>query len=94
MLPAVQLVPEDGAPIHLERGFLRPGEPGRVEFTLAHPIGLTEVAEGALDGTSFALSSTDVGRTTDRAETTTSAIRRYDAWTATRRATGPTWPTD
>ena len=69
--------PEDGAPIHFERGFLRPGEPGRIEFTLAHPIGLTEVAEGALDGTSFELSSTDVGRTTTGL-TTTSVIRRYD----------------
>jgi hypothetical protein len=38
---------------------------------------LTEVAEGGLDGTSFALSSTDVGRTTTGL-TTTSVIRRYD----------------
>ena len=51
--------PDDGAPIHFERGFLRPGEPGRIEFTLAHPIGLTEIAEGTLDGTSFELTSTE-----------------------------------
>ena len=68
--------PVDGAPIHFERGFLRPGQAGRIEFTLAHPIGLTEVAEGALDGTSFELSSTDVGRTTTGL-TTTVVIRRY-----------------
>lgn len=68
--------PVDGGPIHFERGFLRPGEAGRIEFTLAHPIGLTEVAEGALDGTTFELSSTEVGRTTTGL-TTTAVIRRY-----------------
>jgi hypothetical protein len=68
--------PDDGGPIHFERGFLRPGEPGRVEFTLAHPIGLTEIAEGELDGTAFELSSTGVGRTTTGLSTT-AVIRRY-----------------
>jgi hypothetical protein len=68
--------PVDGGPIHFERGFLRPGEAGRIEFTLAHPIGLTEVAEGALDGTLFELSSTEVGRTTTGL-TTTAVVRRY-----------------
>jgi hypothetical protein len=52
-----------GAPLHLERGFLRPGGPGRVELTLAHPIGLTEIAEGDLDGTAFTVASSTVGRT-------------------------------
>jgi hypothetical protein len=68
--------PEDGGPIHFERGFLRPGEPGRLEFTLAHPIGLTEIAEGTLDGTAFELTSKGVGRTTTGL-TTTAVIRRY-----------------
>lgn len=68
--------PGDGGPIHLERGFLRPGEPGRIELTLAHPIGLTEVAEGTLDGTAFELASTGVGRTTTGLSTT-AVIRRY-----------------
>jgi hypothetical protein len=68
--------PADGGPIHFERGFLRPGEPGRLEFTLAHPIGLTEVAEGTLDGTAFELTSTAVGRTTTGLSTT-AVIRRY-----------------
>ena len=68
--------PADGGPIHFERGFLRPGEPGRIELMLAHPIGLTEIAEGTLDGTAFELTSTDVGRTTTGL-TTTSVIRRY-----------------
>ena len=61
--------PQDGSPIHFERGFLRPGEPGRVELTLAHPLGLTEIAEGALDGTrlegtALELVSREIGRTT------------------------------
>lgn len=68
--------PIDGGPIHFERGFLRPGAAGRIEFTLAHPIGLTEVSEGALHGTSFELSSTEVGRTTTGLSTT-AVIRRY-----------------
>jgi hypothetical protein len=68
--------PDDGGPIHFERGFLRPGEPGCIELTLAHPIGLTEVAEGTLDGTAFELTSTGVGRTTTGLGTT-AVIRRY-----------------
>lgn len=54
--------PIDGAPIHFERGFLRPGEGGRVEWVLVHPIGLTEICEGPLDGTGFDLESTSVER--------------------------------
>ena len=42
--------PDDEGPIHFERGFLRPGVPGRVELVLAHPIGMTEVAEGTIEG--------------------------------------------
>jgi THAP4-like, heme-binding beta-barrel domain len=68
--------PADGGPIHFERGFLRPGEPGRIELTLAHPIGLTEISEGTLDGTSLELTSTGVGRTTTGLGTT-AVIRRY-----------------
>jgi hypothetical protein len=42
--------PEDEGPIHQERGFLRPGGPGRVELVLAHPLGIAEVAEGTVTG--------------------------------------------
>jgi hypothetical protein len=52
-----------GAPLHFERGFLRPGGGGRVELTLAHPLGLTEIAEGPLVDTALALESCQVGRT-------------------------------
>jgi hypothetical protein len=55
----------DGSPIHLERGFLRPGADGEVELTLAHPLGLTEVAHGVPDGGSITFTSdaSGIGRT-------------------------------
>jgi len=45
--------PQDGAAIHLERGFIRPGESGEVELTLAHPLGLTEIGHGTLSGSTL-----------------------------------------
>ncbi|HEX7246766.1 MAG TPA: FABP family protein [Actinomycetota bacterium] len=59
----------DGSPLHFERGFWRPGSAAHeVEVTLAHPLGLTEVAEGRIevDGsatTTIDLVSVEVGRT-------------------------------
>lgn len=59
----------DGSPLHFERGFWRPGSAAdEVELTLAHPLGLTEVAEGTIetgdDGvTTIELASVEVGRT-------------------------------
>ncbi|MEJ5928257.1 FABP family protein [Corynebacterium sp. H128] len=35
-------------PMHSESGFLRRGEPGRVEFTIAQPTGQTELLEGVI----------------------------------------------
>ena len=55
--------PEDGSPIHLERGFLRPSGPGRVELVLAHPIGITEVSVGRVEGTVVEVASTAVSLT-------------------------------
>jgi THAP4-like, heme-binding beta-barrel domain len=66
----------DGTPLHLERGFLRSGGPGRVELTLAHPLGLTEVAEGDLEGTSFSVATGHVGRT-GTGSAVTGVRRRY-----------------
>ncbi len=55
---------DDHTPLHFERGFLRPGpEPGSVELTLAHPLGLVEVSQGRLEGQDLAFSSISVGRT-------------------------------
>ena len=56
---------DDGSPLHLERGFVRPGRDGSWELTVAHPLGLTEVAHGRLAGTSltFDTGEGDVRRT-------------------------------
>jgi hypothetical protein len=53
----------DGAPLHFERGTLRPLGEGRVDLALAHPIGVAEVAEGTVEGTTVTLHSTAVVRT-------------------------------
>ena len=46
----------DYEPLHFERGFLRPGATaGDVELVLAHPIGVTEVAHGHVDGGNISL---------------------------------------
>jgi hypothetical protein len=68
---------DDRAPLHLERGFLRPGaEPDTVELTLAHPLGLTEISEGRVDGTSLELSATAVART-PTGSAVVGLLRRY-----------------
>jgi THAP4-like, heme-binding beta-barrel domain len=68
---------DDGSPLHFERGFLRPGaEPDGVELTLAHPLGLTEVAEGAVSGTELWFVSTSVVRT-HTGSAVTALQRRY-----------------
>jgi hypothetical protein len=48
-------------PLHFERGFLRPGEGGVVELCLAHPLGLTEIAHGSVDGSSLTLETGPAG---------------------------------
>jgi THAP4-like, heme-binding beta-barrel domain len=68
--------PADGSPIHFERGFLLPGEGGRIEWTLAQPIGLTEISEGPLDGTGFDLASTSVERSSTGMNAV-ALLRRY-----------------
>jgi len=52
----------EGAPLHFERGTLRPVGDGRVDLTLAHPIGVAEVSEGTVDGANVTLRSTAVVR--------------------------------
>lgn len=66
----------DASPLHFERGFLRPGTRGRVELALAHPLGLTEVSEGDLDGPTIELASTSVART-PTGSAVTALVRRY-----------------
>jgi nitrobindin-like protein len=51
---------ENDEPIHLERGFLRPAGPGRVELVLAHPLGMAEVSEGTVADQVIDVASTSV----------------------------------
>lgn len=68
---------DEGTPVHFERGFLRPGmDTAKVELTLAHPLGLTEVGEGRVDGTSMDIASDAVTRTTT-GDAVTALARRY-----------------
>jgi hypothetical protein len=67
---------EGAAPLHFERGFVRPAGPGRVEAVLAHPLGLTEVAEGSLDGGRLDLASTTMGRTST-GDAVSGLVRRW-----------------
>jgi hypothetical protein len=65
---------DDGRPLHAETGYLRVPSPGRVEWVLAHPTGITEIEEGTLtvDGTSIAmeLTATTIGLTASAKDVT------------------------
>jgi hypothetical protein len=61
---------DDGRPLHSEAGYWRAQADGSVEVVLAHPTGLVEVLEGALDEGRFELSSTTVAGTRTALEVT------------------------
>lgn len=65
---------DDGRPLHAEVGYLRVPSPGRVEWVLAHPTGITEIQEGTLtvDGTTIEmeLTATTIGRTASAKDVT------------------------
>lgn len=58
---------DDGRPLHAETGYLRVPSPGRIEFVIVHPTGVTEIDEGALsvDGSDLIIEvdSTSIGLT-------------------------------
>jgi hypothetical protein len=64
----------DGRPLHAESGYLRVPAPGRIELILAHPTGVTELAEGDLsvrDATiEVELVATTIGRSASAKEVT------------------------
>jgi hypothetical protein len=57
-----------GLPMHGEVGFWRMPGPARVEFVVAHPTGVAEVAEGTYDGRTIQLRSTSIVRTASAKE--------------------------
>ena len=69
---------DDGRPLHAESGYIRMPGPGRIELVLAHPTGITEVAEGAIqiDGARITINvaTTTIGRTASAKDVT--ALRR------------------
>ena len=68
--------PVTGATLHAESGFWRPGERGALEVCLGHPLGLTEVSEGTIEGTTIELRSRSIGRATT-GEPVSGVTRRY-----------------
>jgi hypothetical protein len=68
---------EDGSPVHFERGFLRSLGEGKVDLVLAHPIGVAEVAEGAVSGGVLELASITVVRTST-GDPVRELTRRYE----------------
>jgi hypothetical protein len=70
----------DDAALHLERGFFRLGDDGGLQITLAHPLGLVEVAHGRLIDTTIEASTDDglIGRTRTGMDVT-GVRRRYEA---------------
>jgi hypothetical protein len=65
---------DNGRPMHAETGYLRVPSPGRAELVLAHPTGITEIAEGTLtvagDTIEMDLAATTIGRSASAKEVT------------------------
>ena len=65
---------DDGRPLHAETGYVRVPSPGRIEFVIVHPTGVTEIDEGTLSADCATLDieadSTSVGLTGSAKEVT------------------------
>jgi len=68
--------PEGGEILHRETGFWRCHSGGGVDAVLAHPVAVTEVTEGAVDGSTIELSSKTIGRASE-SDAVTRLERRY-----------------
>jgi hypothetical protein len=70
----------DGAPLHAETGYLRVPRPGRVEWILAHPNGITEIEVGSVSATGdvveFEMTASTIGLA-PTAKEVTALGRRY-----------------
>ena len=65
---------DDGRGLHAETGYLRAPAPGRVEWVLTHPTGITEIQQGSIrvvDGAlELELTSSTIGLTASAKEVT------------------------
>lgn len=65
---------DDGRPLHAESGYVRMPSRGRVEWVLAHPTGVTEIAEGevSVSGSTIDMDvyATTIGRTASAKDVT------------------------
>ncbi|BBY32105.1 fatty acid-binding-like protein [Mycolicibacter minnesotensis] len=72
--------PTDGLPLHAEVGYLRVPEPGRIEWVLAHPSGITEIEVGSYavtgNGVELQMSAPTIGLA-PTAKAVTVLSRRY-----------------
>jgi hypothetical protein len=66
----------DGRPLHAETGYWRVPGAGRIELVIAHPNGIVEVSEGAIDGHVIRVQSTVVARTSS-AKSVTEVARDF-----------------
>ena len=57
-------------PLHSEMGYWRAQPAGRIELVMAHATGVTEIAEGTVDGTRIEVASTMIGLTSSAKEVT------------------------
>lgn len=53
---------DDGRPMHVECGYVRPGDGATVEFVLAQPTGFAEVQTGPIAGSRLTLRATGLCR--------------------------------